>query len=196
MMALVTGGASCGKSAFAERLCTLLGGDLVYMAAMRPFGEEGQQRVRKHRAQRAGKGFTTVECFDGFERALREGRLVGATVLLECLSNVVANELFGNEQQQSIRSRQDLSSAIVEDIGELARMSKHLVVVGNDVGCDGVSYPYETRIYQDVIGEASREIAISSDLVVESVAGLPMVLKFERTAGLDEDACKALGIFV
>ena len=73
MMTYVTGGASCGKSAEAERLCSLDGGRLVYLAAMRPFGEEGAQRVRKHRAQRAGKGFTTIECFDDFEadRSLR-----------------------------------------------------------------------------------------------------------------------------
>ena len=65
MMAFVTGGASCGKSAYAEQLCTNLGGNLVYLAAMRPFGEEGERRVRKHRAQRAGKGFTTVELARG-----------------------------------------------------------------------------------------------------------------------------------
>ena len=75
MRALLTGGASCGKSAVAEDLCMGLGGSLVYLAAMRPFGEEGAARVRKHRAQRAGKGFQTVECYEDFKLVLEDGRI-------------------------------------------------------------------------------------------------------------------------
>ena len=93
-MALVTGGASCGKSTLAEALCMGLEGSRVYLAAMRPFGREGEERVKRHRAQRAGKGFTTIECYEDFGKVADDPRIEGATVLLECLGNVVANDLF------------------------------------------------------------------------------------------------------
>lgn len=174
MMTLITGGASCGKSAEAERLCSLDGGRLVYLAAMRPFGEEGAQRVRKHRAQRAGKGFTTIECFEDFKAVLDDERIIGATALLECLGNVVANEMFGEAA-----SHDDVADSVVDVIEELSRRCKHLVVVGNDVGCDGELYPSETCAYQEVLGEVSCRLAALSDQVVECVAGVPVLLKVE-----------------
>ena len=174
MMTYVTGSASCGKSAEAERLCSLDGGRLVYLAAMRPFGEEGAQRVRKHRAQRAGKGFTTIECFDDFEAVLDDERIVGATALLECLGNVVANEMFGDAA-----SRDGVADRIVDTIEELSRRCAHLVVVGNDVGCDGETYPSETRAYQEALGEVSCRLAALSDQVIECVAGVPVLIKVQ-----------------
>ena len=67
MMILVTGGASSGKSAYAEQLACSLPGSRYYLAAMKPFGEEGARRIARHRALRAGKGFVTVECYEGLE---------------------------------------------------------------------------------------------------------------------------------
>ena len=77
MMTLVCGGAASGKSAYAEALvCGIqspsedrnLSGLLdsahrFYIATMQPFGKEAEERIRKHRAMRADKGFETLECF-------------------------------------------------------------------------------------------------------------------------------------
>ena len=70
--------------------------------------EDGERRVIKHRAQREGKGFITIE----HPYALREvpdkiikitgsdtpagDKRIKATVLLECLANLVGNELYDN----------------------------------------------------------------------------------------------------
>ena len=218
MMALVTGGASCGKSAYAEDLCMESGAPLVYLAAMRPFGEEGAARVRKHRAQRAGKGFTTIECYEGLDAVLCDDRIEGATLLLECLGNVVANELFSQEQSTPASDSEQLSqparaqgealalasvtssdlspapdaeSAPASALGpedivvhKLERQilvmrdcCRCLVVVGNEVGSDGISYAPETQAYQRVLGRLSCLLAAHSDVVAESVAGIPVVLK-------------------
>ena len=92
MMILVTGGSGSGKSAFAED-CVVACGEMprVYIATMYPFDEESRKRVKRHRDMRFGKGFDTVECYTG----LSEVRVPkGCTVLLECMSNLVANEIF------------------------------------------------------------------------------------------------------
>lgn len=177
MIALVTGGASCGKSAYAEDLCTSLGSNLVYLAAMQPFGEEGARRVARHRALRAGKGFETVECYEDFGAVVRDERIVGATVLLECLGNVVANELYKDGTFSQTVGAAGVADSIMGTIEQMAGVCEHVVVVGNEVGADGVSYSAETRAYQDLLGEVSRALAARSDIVVECVAGIPIVYK-------------------
>ena len=170
MMALVTGGASSGKSAFAEQLAVALGGELVYLATMRPYGKEGARRVERHRAQRAGKGFGTVECYGDLRDAQAVRRLDGTTVLLEDLGNLVANELFGEDGHAR-------ASEAFAGVAALAHGCAHLVVVGNEIGCDGFSYEAETRSYQEELGRIACEVAALSDLVVECVAGVPVAVK-------------------
>ena len=90
MLTLVMGQNGSGKSRFAEKLCCRLGGRLIYIATMQPVGEEGQRRIIKHREQRHGMGFLTLEApFGPFD-----GVTGGDTVLLEDLSNLLANRMF------------------------------------------------------------------------------------------------------
>ena len=180
MNALVTGGASCGKSLLAENLCQSLGGNLVYLAAMQPFGEEGQARIQRHRAQRAGKGFHTVECGGGLHVALDDDRTFGATALLEDLGNVVANGLFSGKEPRDVAA---LETELVRDLEELSGRCKHLVVVGNEVGADGVDYGAETHAYQTLLGRVARAWAARCDLVTECAAGIPVALHIEGGGG-------------
>lgn len=186
MILLFTGGSASGKSALAERACVHAGGHLLYIATMQPFGEEGRARVRKHRAQRTGKGFHTVECYSWLREPLQAGVFDDATVLLECLGNLVANVTFGDGGQAGDRRWCDEAAARLEsELDELASRSAHLVVVGNEVGSDGVRYETDTQAYQDLIGRVSRTLAARSDLVVESAAGAPIIVK--RAHGRQHD---------
>ena len=99
MIHLITGGSGSGKSAYAENELLRVGElqtdagryPYVYAATMRPYGEETMRKIMRHRQMRAGKGFVTLECPSGLSGvALPENR----GVLLECVSNLAANELF------------------------------------------------------------------------------------------------------
>ena len=77
MFYLITGGSGSGKSEYAENLARKLGkstapdteaAPLYYIATMRVWDEEGRARVRKHRLQREGKGFLTLERFTDMEK--------------------------------------------------------------------------------------------------------------------------------
>lgn len=182
MIALITGGASCGKSAFAEQLCTRLGGDLVYLAAMRPYTAEGRARVARHRAQRAGKGFRTVECYEELDTALDGGAVDGATVLLECLGNVVANNLFSDAGEA--RDPAVVRAGVESGVALLSERSEHLIVVGNEIGSDGTDYGDQTLMYQRLLGSIACRVAAQSDLVAEVVAGAPSILVCSEAAQL------------
>ena len=62
MLTLVIGGAASGKSAYAESLCLRAPLPRTYLATMQVWDAECAARVAKHRAMRAEKQFTTVEC--------------------------------------------------------------------------------------------------------------------------------------
>ena len=81
MIALITGGSGCGKSVYAEQLgARLMGTARCYIATMRVCDEEAENRVRRHRAQRAGAGYATIEC----PLDLASARVApGSVVLLE-----------------------------------------------------------------------------------------------------------------
>ena len=84
MIVLVTGGSGSGKSAFAERLIENLPREKrVYAATMQVYDGESVRRVQRHRAQRAGLGFETVECPKDLAGAgIADGRFFGHSTVL------------------------------------------------------------------------------------------------------------------
>lgn len=93
MICFVIGGSGSGKSEYAENLALGLKEQekLVYVATMQPLDEESWQRIGRHRKMRAGKGFETRECYTHLEQLPVEKNEI---ILLECLSNLTANEMF------------------------------------------------------------------------------------------------------
>ena len=165
MTALITGGSGCGKSTYAEKLVLRLPlENRVYIATMRVYDEESEKRVARHRAQRADKGFATLECPMDLAGA---GIEPGSTVLLEDIPNLLANEMFDGGSAERIFS----------DICELSRKCRHLVIVTNDVFCDGIVYPDTTQEYIRKLAELNRQLASLADYVVEVVYSIPVTLK-------------------
>lgn len=170
MFHLITGGSGSGKSAYAEsRIVSLGPARRIYIATMYPFDEEGRQRIRRHRAMRAQKNFETVECYTGLER-LKVPE--GSCVLLECMSNLAANEMF---QPQGAGAH--TADRIMEGIRSLRAQCADLVVVTNEIFSDGIGYGEETRRYQQVLGEINRRLAQEADFVTEVVYGIPVAVK-------------------
>lgn len=168
MIILLTGGSGCGKSVYAERILSSLPEEKrVYVATMQVYDEESVRRVRRHRAQRAGMGFETIECpkdLNGAEIA------DGSIVLLEDLVNLTANELFDGGDSQRI----------IPALENLAARCRHLVMVTNDVFSDGVCYNREIQEYMRVLAQVNRAAAEMADTVCEVVYAIPVVLKGEK----------------
>lgn len=183
MMHLITGGSASGKSAYAEAQAGVLAQacqrKLIYIATMKPFGTEGRQRVEKHRRQRQGKGFETVEWYrDLSDLMLRSETEKSAeeyrkpVVLLECISNLTANELF-----EAGGSQEEVMHRIAEGIRCLQKQAEHLIIVTNEVFSDGVIYPEETRSYIRLLGRINQWMGDQADQVTEVVFGIPVPVK-------------------
>lgn len=170
MTTLVTGGSKCGKSGYAESLLESFCGRRIYIATMQPFGGEAHEAIRRHRMMRKDKGFETVERYTDIGGAELPP---DCGVLLECVGNLCANEMFGGGGIDRPAER------IVSGIKSLAGRASELVIVTNQVGADGIRYEQGTAAYIEEMGKINALLAELADRVVECVYGIPVVLKGE-----------------
>lgn len=177
MVVFITGGSGSGKSEYAEQRAVDLrqlrtGSELVYVATMESMDEESKERIERHRNTRADKGFVTRECYTHLEELEVAGQEI---ILLECLSNLTANEMFS-----SVGRNSEVVSIIKEGLLRLKEQSKDLIIVGNNVFEDGIKYDDITEQYLKQMAQIHRFLAEQADEVVEVVCGLPFFWKGEK----------------
>lgn len=170
MFTLVIGGAASGKSGYAEGLILRAGPLLrTYIATMEPFDGECRARIARHRAFRAQKNFETVECYTGLEQLRLSNK---GAVLLECMSNLVANELYSPHGAGA-----DAEAAILRGIDALLPQCRELVVVTGEVFSGGCDYEGDTLRYLRVLAAVNRCLAARADRVAEIVCGQAVYYK-------------------
>lgn len=184
MFHVVTGGSGSGKSAYAEEQVCMLkeqtdSRHMYYLATMVPYGEETRQKILRHRQMRSGKGFETIECFTDLKQLVQTDQRLsqgteneGICVLLECMSNLAANELYLDTGAKS-----QTEEAVLEGIRMLKKRCRGLVVVTNEVFCDLPPDTEEMKEYLRVLGRINCRMAQVADRVTEVVYGIPVEVK-------------------
>ena len=196
MMVLVVGGSGSGKSSYAEKVTVSLAQESVkeitksentslsdfklnipkkyYLAMMQVFDDEGRKKVERHRNLRSGKGFFTIEQPTRISGALEKMEDGDRTVLLECISNLTANEMFSEKKTMT---EIQVTENVIRDIKMLKEQTNHLVVVSNNVFEDGITYDETTTKYIRAMGKINQKLAALADRVVEVVEGIPVIIK-------------------
>lgn len=203
-MILITGGSGSGKSAYGEKRI-LEAGEMTryYIATMEVFGEEGKKKVERHKKLRRGKGFITIESPKDVGRAKvleticsgnsdnqngsadqkKKGNIKRA-VLLECVSNLTANEMFGSSfgaELEPGRRTEALAKKICADIAKIDEAADFFAVITNEVGSDGEMYEKETLEYIRLLGLVNCWLAKMASEVVEVIYGIPAMRKGAET---------------
>ena len=193
MMTLIIGGSGSGKSAYAEDYMVSISEDRkkYYIATMQIYDEEGKRKVERHRMLRGGKGFSTIEQPIDIGKAAEKMEDGERTALLECISNLTANEMFLEEIHGT---EEAITEKIVGGIAVLNRELTHLVIVSNDVFEDGNVYDKTTMAYIRAMGRINQKLAEMADEVVEVVVGIPIVIK-NKNISLQKEGKKTKCIF-
>lgn len=159
MIVLVCGTSGSGKSKIAEDILESFNGKKFYVATAKVFDSEMLERVRKHKAMRAGKNFITVER----EKDLGGLKIPkGSGVLIESLTTWLANEIFDNGNAENI----------FDDIKKLAALCGTLIIVADNIFSDGIIYDEATELYRRTLASLMIKIARVADVVIEVVGGI------------------------
>lgn len=208
MLHIVYGGSASGKSSYAESFAMSLQGEgrLLYIATMYPYkwntteiDPETMQRIERHRAMRADKGFDTVECYRHVEHIVAKRQDV---LLLECMSNLLANEMYLEQDSDDgglaetmsevektgvgmSETLSPVSKKIVQALVNLSTRVQDVVIVTNDVFSDGGSLTYDesTREYVKNLAEINCALAREAAIVTEVVCGIPVIVKKNHPMG-------------
>ena len=163
-LTLILGGARSGKSRFAENLARQHGGPRTYIATAEPFDDEMRQRIARHREQRAGDGWQTLEApLDPAAVLPREG-----LVLLDCVTVWLGNLMHHDR---------DLRAEVAKLCAALEACPAEVILVSNEVGLSIVPENAMARRFRDEQGLANQALAAISDNVFFIAAGLPLKLK-------------------
>ena len=175
MITLIIGGSGSGKSAYAEeeffRLCNK--GRKYYLATMKVYDKDGEKRVERHRQMRKDRGFCTIEQSENIEHAMEKMEGKDNAILLECMSNLVANEMY----QEKIYTAREVTDKIKNGIEQLEKNLTHLMIVTNNVFEDGVLYDEMTMEYLHALDEINIWLAAKAEKVTEVVVGIPVFCK-------------------
>jgi len=157
---LVLGGASSGKSSFAERLVERLGKRIAVIGTAIASDAEMAARLELHRRSRPAD-WLLFEGVADLARAVPE-RAADA-VLLESVDGLLARTI-------------DVD-ACLSAVLSLAATSPNLVAVSSEVGLSLVSPTPSGRAFTESLGSINQRLSAVADEVYLVVAGLPLELK-------------------
>ena len=173
-MILITGGSGSGKSEYAEKTALNLKeklsfNNMIYIATIIPIGCEATEKIERHREMRNGKGFLTKECYKTEDIIKMSGFdvLKKSVVLLECMSNLLANEIFSSKNENAYED-------IIKGMKIISEKSGGFIIVTNDVFSDGIEYDNETLRYTRYLAKINCALANLAEEVVEVVCGIPV----------------------
>lgn len=177
MFILISGAASSGKSSYAEKklisLAEITCSTKIYIATAEIHDAEFNSRIEFHRARRADKGFTTLECARDLLRIAPEIP-EDSCVLLEGLTTWTANEMFHSGHVESAAT---VRESVYHDFMSIKSKCGHIILVSDDIFSDGVTYDDMTESFRRTLAEILVKFVNVADEVIEIFAGLPVIYK-------------------
>ena len=169
MRIFISGGCKNGKSYYAQRLARAQqAAPLYYIATMKPVDAEDEKRIGRHRKEREGWGFTTVEQHTRIETIMDKCVPCGS-FLLDSLTALLACEMFpaGGSVDESASGRIKCGlSRLLDEIDDI-------VIVSDYIYSDAIVYDRLTDIFRKSLAEIDRATAGRCDVIIEVVyAGL------------------------
>jgi adenosylcobinamide kinase/adenosylcobinamide-phosphate guanylyltransferase len=178
MNVFISGGAKNGKSSFAQRLAVNMAKEkncpLYYVATMVPHDGEDRARIERHRDDRRGLGFKTIECGRDIDVEIRNRG--DGVFLIDSVTALLSNEMFRADGtvdgEASIRISERLKALVKDKDG--------LIFVSDFIYADGVEYDEITDGYIRGLAIIDRALAKTCDRVVEMINGIPIDYKDDR----------------
>ena len=165
-LSLILGGTRSGKSAMAEKIALASGLAPVYLATAQSGDNEMAKRIAIHKKRRDGNWRLIEEPVDLAHpiSTIKQDEIL----LIDCLTLWLSNSGFSVDQAKI--NRDNLMDALLGCAGKV-------ICVSNELGMGIVPENQISRSFRDAQGMLNQTVAELADLVVFSVAGLPVLVK-------------------
>jgi len=173
MKSFVLGGARSGKSAYAEKLATDSGLEVVYIATAQVYDDEFAERIQHHQQRRPAE-WQLIEAPFFLAQTLREQARDQRFLLVDCLTLYLAQWLCPDCNPPQDKSWQQEREEL---LASLANLPGQIALVSNEVGLGIVPMGEINRRYQDEAGRLNQAVAAVCDQALFMAAGLPLKLK-------------------
>ena len=165
MRIFISGGCKNGKSYYAQRLAKAQqkSGALYYIATMMPVDAEDKARIVRHRAERAGMGFSTIEQPADIEDILHKCEADGS-FLLDSLTALMMNEMFRADGSLNEKSAEKTLAGLEKVMSGL----RDIVIVSDYIYSDALLYGPLIEEYRKSLAGLDRAAALFCDTVLEA----------------------------
>ena len=175
MKIFISGGCKNGKSAYAQELAQKMrkpGIPLYYLATMIPADREDEERITRHRRDREGFGFMTVEVGRDILTVIDQCDRRGV-FLLDSVTALLANEMFtpGGYVETDIHIK------VAGDLEGLAKQIDNIVIVSDFICSDALIYDSLTEAYKQGLAYIDRQTAGFCEVVLETSCGTYFAFK-------------------
>ena len=169
MRVLISGGCKNGKSAYAQDLAVSMrrpGAPLYYIATMIPADNEDELRVARHRDDREGLGFETIEAGRDILTAVQTCDKRGS-YLLDSVTALLANEMFLTDGSVDMSADKKLGV----ELTQLVSMVNDIVIISDFIYSDAFMFDDLTEAYRRGLAYLDMQLAAICDVVLEACAG-------------------------
>jgi len=135
---------------------------LYYIATMKPVDAEDNERIQRHRLEREGWGFMTMEQPVCIEEVLTKCD-TGGSFLLDSLTALLANEMF----PQGCDVDEGAAARIIGGLSRVLDEIESIVIVSDYIYSDALIYDPLTELYRKSLAEIDCFAARLCDVVVE-----------------------------
>lgn len=171
MNVFLAGGSKSGKSMLAQRIARAMcpGAPRYYLATMIPHDAEDDARIARHRQERAGWGFETVECGVNILAALEKTDPAGV-FLLDSVTALLSNEMFRADGTMD----EDAGARLARELTELAEKTGNCVFVCDNIFADAGAYGEWTERYRQALGALGAALCRVCEAAGEVCCGVPV----------------------
>ncbi len=144
---------------------------MYYIATMIPRDAEDDARILRHRQEREGWGFETLECGADILSCLDRADPSGS-FLLDSVTALLSNEMFTETGMNP-----DAPAKIAGELAAFVRRAPRTVLVSDYIYSDANQYDEWTEAYRRGLAQIDRALARACDDVLEIVHGRVIVHK-------------------
>eukprot|EP00831_Metopus_contortus_P032860 TRINITY_DN26453_c0_g1_i4.p2 TRINITY_DN26453_c0_g1~~TRINITY_DN26453_c0_g1_i4.p2 ORF type:complete len:304 (-),score=55.49 TRINITY_DN26453_c0_g1_i4:13-924(-) len=163
---LVIGGSKSGKSRIGENIALSLNNDkVIYIATMKPFDKEDEERIRKHRKSRKNLNFMTIEKNRNLSEVLDKIEK-SDTVLIDSMTSLLTNEMFIDN-----KILKEPSLKVIKSLQLIMNKAENTIIVSDYIFNDCILYDQVTEDFKRELANINKYLASECECVLECVFG-------------------------